>query len=251
MTARRLDGATLPRGVKRALALVALVFAALWARHHGYLESRALGELARGEVFRLHHVEFVGVRALDRDSLWKLTGIAANTPLVDLDPARAAAALAKHPRISRARAMRIPPDRLVIAVTERVPVAFELASGLALDQSGARFPPLPGEAERLPQLSGEPRFALPVVAAARESGLNLASVQAAGAAEIHVRTLGRAVRLVVGRDARASFADWRQLSDSDVVESTGAQEVDLRFKSNPVLRDLRKPAGGGENGETR
>ncbi|HTO06207.1 MAG TPA: FtsQ-type POTRA domain-containing protein [Myxococcota bacterium] len=250
MTARRLDGAALPRGLKRALALVAVVFALLWARHHGYLEAHGLGELARGELFRLHHVEFVGVRALDHDSLWKLTGIAANTPLVDLDPARASSALAKHPRIAHARAMRIPPDRLVIAVTERTPIAFELRSGLALDQSGARFPALPGEAERLPQLTGEPRFALPVVAAARDTGLNLASVEAASASEIHVRTLGNPVRLVVGRDARASFADWRQLSDSDVVESTGAQEVDLRFRSNPVLRDLHKPAGG-ENGETR
>jgi len=250
VTARRLDGATLPRGIKRVLAGLALAFAALWAQHHGYLQSPALHDFLRGDVFRLHHVEFVGVRALDRDSLWKRCGVDANTPLVDLDPARVAAALAKHPRIAKVRAMRMPPDRLVIALRERVPVALELASGLALDAEGARFPALPGEAEKLPQLSGEPRFALPVVEAARDSGLNLASVQAANASEIHVRTLGRAVRLLVGRDARASFADWRLLSDSDLVESTGAQEVDLRFKSNPVLRDLRRPAGG-ENGETR
>ena len=250
MTARRLDGATLPRGVKWLLVLLAIAFAALWAQHHGLWKLQALHDLVRGDTFQLHHVEFVGLRGLDHDSLWKLTGIAANTPLVDLDPARAAAALSKHPRIARARAMRIPPDRLVIAVTERVPVALELSSGLALDASGARFPLLAGEAERLPQLSGEPRFALPVVAAARATGMNLASVEAHGAADIRVRTVGLATRLVVGRDAAASFADWRALSDSDVVESTGAQEVDLRFKSNPVLRELRRPAGG-ENGQAR
>ncbi len=102
----------------------------------------------------------------------------------------------------------------------------------------------------MPRLSGEPRFALPVLAAARELGLNLASVDATRAPEIHVRTLGRTVRLVVGSDARASFADWRALSDADVVENVGAQEVDLRFKRNPVLRDLRPPAGG-DHGETR
>ena len=78
----------------------------------------------------------------------------------------------------------------------------------------------------------------------------MARVEAASASEIHVRTLGRNVRLVVGRDARASFADWRALSDGDVVESVGAQEVDLRFKKNPVLRDLRPPAGG-DHGQTR
>jgi hypothetical protein len=250
VTARRLDGATLPRGVKRLLALVALVFAALWAKHHGYLEVRALRDLGRGDFFRLHHVDFVGVRALDRDELFRLTGIAANTALVDVDPARAAQAIGKHPRVSRARCVRIPPDRLVISVAERTPVAVEVASGLALDAGGARFPLLPGEAERLPQLTGEPRFGLPVLAAARELGLNLASVEAPSASEIHVRTLGRNVRLVVGRDPRASFADWRALSDADVVENVGAQEVDLRFKKNPVLRDMRPPAGG-DHGETR
>jgi cell division septal protein FtsQ len=250
MTARRLDGATLPRGVKRALALVALAFVAFWAKHHGYLQPRALGDLARGELFRLRHVDFVGVRALDRDALWRLTGVAANTALLDVDPERAALAIGKHPRVSHARALRLPPDRLVISIAERTPVALEVASGLALDASGARFPLLPGEAERLPQLSGEPRFGLPVIAAARELGLNLASVDAPRASEVHVRTLGRNVRLVVGRDARASFVDWRTLSDADVVERVGAQEVDLRFKSNPVLRDLRQPAGG-DHGETR
>jgi hypothetical protein len=250
VTARRLDGATLPRGVKRLLALVAVVFAALWAQHHGYLEVRALREGLRGEAFCLHHVDFVGVRALDRDSLWRLTGVAANTPLVDLDPQRVAHALAKDPRIAHARALRVPPDRLVIAISERVPVAVETASGLALDAGGARFPLLPGEEERLPRLSGEPRLALPVLAAARDLGVNLASVDATHPGEIRVRALGRTARLVVGSDARASFADWRELSDADVVESTGAQEVDLRFKRNPVLRDMRKPARG-EHGETR
>ncbi|MFI5314210.1 MAG: cell division protein FtsQ/DivIB [Myxococcota bacterium] len=251
MTARRLDGATLPRGVKRALALLALGFAALWAQHHGYLELRAFSGLARGDLFRLHHVDFLGVRSLDRESLWQLAGVAANTPLVDVDPQRAALAIAKHPRIARARAARIPPDRLVISISERTPVAVEAASGLALDASGAHFPPLPGEAERLPQLSGEARLGLPVLAAARELGVNVASVDATHPGEIRVRTLGRTVRLVVGSDAHTSFADWRALSDSDVVESTGAQEVDLRFKSNPVLRDLRKSPAGGDHGETR
>jgi len=250
MTARRLDGSTLPRGVKRVLALVTFAFALLWARHHGYLEVHGLRDVARAAPFRLHHVDFLGVHALDRQELLRLTGIAANTPLVDLDAEAAALALARHPRVSRARCVRLPPDRLVISISERVPVALETSSGLVLDASGKRFAPLPGEAERLPQVSGEPRFALPVLAAARELGLNLASVDAERASEIHVRTLGRSVRLLVGRDAHASFVDWRALSDADVVENVGAQEVDLRFKSNPVLRDLRQPAGG-DHGQAR
>jgi hypothetical protein len=250
VTARRLDGATLPRGLRRFLALLALMFAVLWAQHHGYLDLRGVRELARGSAFRLHHVDFVGLRALDRDALWRAAGVAPGTPLLDVDPDACAKALARQPRVARARAVRVFPDRLVVAVSERVPVAVDSASGLALDVSGARFPLLPGEAEQLPTLSGEPRFALPVLGAAREEGLHLASVEATRAGEVHVRMIGRATRLVVGSDPRTSFADWRALADTELVESEGAQEVDLRFKKNPVLRDLRRPTRG-EDGATR
>jgi cell division septal protein FtsQ len=250
MTARRLDGATLPRFVKIALALLALAFAAAWVGHHGYLRADWLRSGLRGPGFALRHVDFLGVRALDRAELCRLAGVLAGTPLVDLDPERAADLLAAHPRIARARAMRLPPDRLVISLVERVPVALEAQSGLALDSSGERFPPLSDEVERLPLLSGDPRVALPVIAAAREQGLNLASVDARGRGEVRVRTLGRAVQLVVGRDAKASFADWRQLAEGGLVESQGAQEVDLRFRSNPVLRDFKRTMGV-KDGEAR
>ena len=250
MTARRLDGATLPRFVKIALALLALAFAAAWVRHHGYLRAEWLRSGLRGPSFALRHVDFLGARALDRAELCRLAGVLAGTPLVDLDPERAADLLATHPRIARARAIRLPPDRLVISLVERVPVALEAQSGLAHDASGERFPPLSDEVERLPLLSGDPRLALPVIAAARDQGLNLASVDARGRGEVRVRTLGRAVQLVVGRDPKAAFADWRTLADSDLVESQGAREVDLRFRSNPVLRDFKRTMGG-ENGEAR
>lgn len=251
MTARRLDGAALPRPLKLGLALLALVFAAAWVRHHGYLDFEFLRAGLRGPVFALRHVDFLGARTLDRLELCRRAGLAEGTPLVDLDPEEAANLLATHPRIALVRAMRLPPDRLVISLTERVPVALEAQSGLALDASGERFPPLSDEVARLPLLSGDPRLGLPVIAAARASGVNLASVEARARGEVRVRTLGRAVQLVVGRDPQAAFADWRALADSDLVESQGAREVDLRFRSNPVLRDFKRATGGGEDGKAR
>jgi len=250
VTARRLDGATLPRGVRRLLVLLALGFVALWTQHHGYLDLGAARELARGSAFRLHHVDFMGVRALDREALWRRCGVAAGTPLLDLDPDAVAGALLREPRVARARALRLFPDRLAIAISEREPVAVESASGAALDADGKRFPLLPGEAELLPVVSGDLQRVLPVLAAARADGMHVASVEAARSGEVHVRLLGRATRLVVGDDPRTSFADWRALADTELVDSEGAQEVDLRFKKNPVLRDLRRPARG-ENGEAR
>lgn len=250
MTARRLDGATLPRGVRRLLALLAAGFVVLWAAHHGYLDLHGARDLARGSAFQLHHVDFMGLRALDGSALWPACRVAANTPLLDVDPDAVSAALAKHPRIARARVVRVFPDRLAIAITERVPVAVESASGAGLDADGAHFPLLAGEAEHLPVVSGDARRALPVLAAARADGIHVASVEVARSGEMHVRLVGRPTRLLVGDDARAAFADWRTLADTELVESEGAQEVDLRFRNNPVLRDLRRPARG-EDGEAR
>jgi hypothetical protein len=103
-------------------------------------------------------------------------------------------------------------------------------------------------------VSGEPDRALPVLEAARALGVNVASVETLRDDAVRVRPLGRTALLVVGRDPRASLADWRRLADSGLVEETGAREVDLRFRGNPVLRDFPKKtaqAQGGGHGETR
>jgi len=247
---RRLDGRALPRPLYFALAVVAFTFAGLWAEHHGYLDVRSLREGLRGERFWLRHVDFVGIDALEPDELWRALEIAPGTALVDVDPEVVVQILARHPRIARVRAARLPPDRLLVSVAERVPIALEMSTGLGIADNGAVFPLKPGEAVRLPQVSGEAKRALPVLRAARLLGLSLATVHAPRAKEIRVRALGRPTVLVVGRDEDASLADWKQLADSGLVESTGARVVDLRFRGSPVLRDVPKATGGG-NGETR
>jgi hypothetical protein len=247
---RRLDSRTLPRPVLFLLALVAFVFAGLWAEHHGYFDLRSVREGLRAERFRLRHVDFVGLAALEPDVLWRSLEIAPGTALVDVDPEVVVQILAKHARIERVRAARLPPDRLLIAVVERVPVALEMKSGLGIGDNGALFPLARGEAAKLPQVSGDAKRALPVLRAARALDVSLATVDAPRAKNVRVRTLGRPTVLVVGRDEAASLADWKQLAGSDLLDSTGAREVDLRFRGSPVLRGIPKPTGG-ENGEAR
>ena len=176
--------------------------------------------------------------------------VRAGPDLLDVDPEVVVQILAKHPRIERARAARLLPDRLVIVVSERVPVALEMKSGLGIAENGAVFPLAKGEAARLPQVSGEAKRALPILLAARALGLSLATVDAPRAKNVRVRALGRPTVLVVGRDERASLHDWQQLAESGLIESTGAREVDLRFRGSPVLRGIPKSTGG-EHGETR
>lgn len=247
---RRRDSDSLPRPLVVALALVALVFAGLWSKHHGFLELGALRDVLRAERFALRQVDFLGTSLLDPDTLWSSVGIPAGTALVDVDPDAVAGALAAHPRIARVRVARLLPDRLVIGVSERVPVALDMSTGLGLAEDGARFPLEAGEADLLPQVSGEARRALPVIAAARAHGVELATVDAPRSRAVRVRAVGRPTVLVLGRNQEASLADWTQLAGSGLVESTGAREVDLRFRGNPVLRGFPKSTGGG-NGETR
>ncbi len=247
---RRLDGRTLPRPVLFLLALVAFVFSGLWAEHHGYLDLRAVREGLRAERFQLRHVDFVGLAALEPDALWRTLEIAPGTALVDVDPEVVVQILAKHPRIARVRAARVPPDRLLVVVAERVPVALEMKTGLGIGESGALFPLARGEAANLPQVSGEAKRALPVLRAARALGVSLATVDAPRAKSVRVRALGWPTVLVVGRDETASLNDWQQLAGSGLLESTGAREVDLRFRGSPVLRGIPKSTGG-KDGEAR
>ena len=247
---RRSDSDSLPRPLAIALALVAVAFVGLWAKHHGFFELGALGDALRGERFALRQIDFVGASSLDPEALWRSVGIPAGTPLVDIDPDAVASALAAHPRIARVRVARLLPGRLVIGISERVPVALDMSSGLGLAEDGTRFPLEAGEAELLPQVSGEARRALPVIAAARARGVELATVDAPRSRAVRVRAVGRPTVLVLGRDQDAGLADWTQLAGSGLVESTGAREVDLRFRGNPVLRGFPKSTGGG-NGETR
>ncbi len=247
---RKRDTHDLPRPLLAALGLVALAFAGLWAQHHGYLNARALREGLRADRFKLHQVDFIGLDELDPGALWQSVGIAPGTALVDVDPELVVQALAAHPRIARVRVARLLPDHLIIGISERVPIALEMSSGLGLAENGARFPLAPDEAERLPQVSGDASRALPVLAAARALGMNLATVDAPRTSDVRVRALGRPTVLVVGRDEDASLADWQQLAASGLVESTGAREVDLRFRGSPVLRSIPKPTGGS-SGATR
>ncbi len=247
---RKRDSSSLPRPLVFILALVSIGFAALWAQHHGFLDPSALRQGLRSERFALRQVDFVGTSSLDAATLWNSVGIAAGTALIDVDPDVVASALAAHPRIARVRVARVLPGRLVIGISERVPVALEMSSGLGLSESGARFPLVKGEAELLPQVSGEARRALPVIAAARNRGVELATVDAPRSREVRVRAVGRPTVLVLGRNQDAALADWQQLANSGLVESTGAGEVDLRFRGSPVLRGIPKSTGGG-NGETR
>jgi hypothetical protein len=192
----------------------------------------------RGERWRLRHVDVLGLRTLDGPALVRSIGLAEGTPLVDLDVDAVLARLAEHPRVARASGVRIPPDRLLLSVEERVPIALLAPGADGIDAGGARFPLAPGEAEGLPQLSGDSARALPLLVAARERGLALASVSAARPGDVRFRPADLEVDVRVGNDPERALSDWQRVARTGLVRGYGAGEVDLRFANGAVLRSF-------------
>ncbi len=265
MTAERLRGKRTRRtprrraGARRRVALALLLL--LLGIGGGLAASRlvpalaraqlpSLGSWLRGERFRLRHVDWLGLRTLDGPALVAALEIAPQTPLVDLDVSAVLARLAKHPRIAHANGVRIPPDRLLLSVEERTPIAVLAGGSAGVDAGGARFSLAPGEALGLPELRGETARALPLLVAARERGLALASVSAAAPGDVRFRPSDLEVDVRVGVDPARALQDWERVAKTGLVRGYGAGEVDLRFANGAVLRSFasKDEKGGKRDG---
>ncbi len=207
----------------------------------------SLMEQLRSERFQLRRVEFLGLSKLSAAALFERSGLESGVALIDLDVGALMERVCSHPRISDCSAARIPPDVLVIGIEERVPVARLAGSEDAVDLDGARFPVLAAEIEKLPELAGQPQWALGLLAAADTRGLRLARVEAESVTRVRFQPEGQQIRVLVSHDPDRSLDDWLTLRDSGLLGGYAAREVDLRFEGNAVLRDFRKPQGG-ENG---
>ena len=198
----------------------------------------------RLRAFEVRRVEFVGLERLDATALWRRAKLAGHTALIEVDGAQIAARIAEHPRVLSCTVLRLPPDRLLIGVRERVAAAVDAETGDGIDVRGASFPLVAGEAETLPRVEGSVDAALPLLRAARELRLRIRSVRALDPRDLRFRSWENGIDVRVGRDARDSLESWIRLRESGVIEIYGAREVDLRFAGSAVLRDLRKNKGG-------
>jgi cell division septal protein FtsQ len=195
-------------------------------------------------TLELRRVEFVGLERLDAVALWRHAKLATGTALIDVDGGLIAARIAEHPRVETCAVLRLPPDRLLIGVRERTPTAVDAETGDGVDEWGASFPLVAGEAEALPQIEGSVQTALPLLHAARELRVRIRSVHAYDARDLRFRSWEGGIDVRVGPDARDSLVSWIRLRESGLIEKYGAHEVDLRFAGSAVLRDLREKQGG-------
>ncbi len=212
--------------------------------------AERIAQALRRPGFSLTKVDFVGLRALEGDALWKLTGLEFGVPLVDVDVERIEHELVEHPRIARVSAVRLPPGRLIIGVRERVPVALDAKSLLGIDDQGERFPILPVEVAGLTRVRGSASRALPLIEAASKFGAELESIDARADNDVRFRvrddgTLVRIALIQTGREPRASLVNWQEIRESGLIDGYGAKEIDLRFPGSVVLRGLERTEKGG------
>lgn len=106
--------------------------------------------------FQLRTLELAGLSRLKEPELRAWAGLDGPTQLLTLDLDGLHERLEQHPWVADARVERFLPDRLVVRIVERKPVALVLLGSLHLvDQHGFVFHPSTGQGEeRLPVVTG-------------------------------------------------------------------------------------------------
>lgn len=183
------------------------------------------------------------------------SGLSTSSLLPSVDAEAVARALEALPWVQRAHAAKLLPNRVVVRIEERVPVAVaRLADGSRhlVDARGVVFAPAPAETRgpELLGLSARPALGAPNAALAagvallaewRAAGLPAAaSVEVAGAAIAElpaVRLAERPLRILLGAGDRADqLARLARLFASVGDELAGATAIDLRFPGQGVVR---------------
>ncbi len=215
----------------------------------GFLGARsalpAVQQAIRAPRFHLRAIDWVGTRALHPGDLAVLLDLPRSLPLIDVDVDVLAERVRGHPRIERCEGLRIPPDRVMLRVVERVPVGRISGASEGFDESGSRFPLLPDEAERLTPVRGEPSAAIPLLRASSGFGLELASVEVRSATDVRFQVKGSDVVVQIGSEVERALREWDTLRMAGVVRRYRPERVDLRSRGNAVLRGLQLEERGG------
>jgi cell division protein FtsQ len=238
-----------------------------WLKH-GLVASSGLAGVALGALFgdallarvapgaaRVESIEITGNVHTEPALLVAASGLGANLTLADVEPAAVSRALEALPWVQRARATKLGPNRVVVAIEERVPVAVaRLADGsrVLVDAAGVGFAPAPA-GTRGPELLGA--TALPaqhaphaglaagVALLAQWNAAGLPPVRAIeiaselGAELPAVQLADRDLRVVFGGgDPREKLERLARVLSLREPALARAIAIDLRFPGQGVLR---------------
>ncbi len=222
--------------------------------------SRAPGWGRGEERFLLSRFEVRGNRVLSEDEILELSGVVMGSNLLDVRISLLEEAVAASPRVDRARARRVLPDRVVVTVEEKRPAALVAVGAdgvLEVTDDGAVLPAAaqtasvdlpvitgavgnvePGIAELSPELTD----ALALLRRAREVSeglwMDISEIRIAPGSGLVIYTVADGAEIRVGSGALGSRdleRLWRVLTD---IRDGGreAETVDLRFRNQVVVR---------------
>ena len=132
---RRRDGPSW--AARLAVWITALILGAAAGWWGGGLALDALA----GPHLRLANLAIAGNDRVTAGELVAAAGLRAGLPITAVDTGAVRAALTRHPWIREARVVTLPPDSVIVSVTEREPVAVAILdedSGSASALSGSR-----------------------------------------------------------------------------------------------------------------
>jgi cell division protein FtsQ len=128
---RRARGFTIPRGIGSSAALLFLLSCGATGYfvggHHDALlrDNGTIKDFIASTLgFGVRHVAVTGHSELSEAEVTNLAGISARASLPFLDPAAVQAKLVSVPLIAEAQVTKLYPDRVAIAIKERVPFAI-------------------------------------------------------------------------------------------------------------------------------
>jgi cell division protein FtsQ len=252
------------RGVCASVWLGALVSGALAGALGG---NALLTGLFPERATRLRYAVIGNERATALE-LATAAAVAPGTSFEALDLPAVRSALAGHPWVRHARVAALPPDRVILAVEEREPVAVARLSGEArlVDRDGTAFAPA-GAGTDLPELVGAGAPGAPplldgvtLLDAVAEQGLPAPRVLIlAGeepgttpALELAPGTTAPGARVLIGNDDQpAKLARLARLLEAGLPELAEVEEIDLRFGDDVVLRPRPEAAQGETVGVRR
>jgi cell division protein FtsQ len=222
--------------------------------------ARAPGWGRGEERFLLTEFEVRGNTVLTQDEVLALSGAEMGENLLDIRISMLEEAVAASPRVERARASRVLPDRVVMTLDEKRPAAL-VAAGvdglLEITQDGEVLPPVTQTvAVDLPIITGavgdvsvgmesvspELSEALSLLARAREVSeglwMEISEVRIAPGSGLVIYAVADGAEIRVGSGALGSRdleRLWRVISDMRA-RGLEAETIDLRFKDQILVR---------------
>ncbi len=256
---RRQQETDVPRLRVWILALLLGAVAGWWGR------GAALEAMSEAPL-RVAHVAVSGNERVEAPELVALAGLTLGQRLLEIEPERVRAAVIAHPWVRDARVATMLPNRVLLAVDERLPraVAVLAESAVFVDAAGIPFAPADA-ATALPRIIGldavahddaDPMLvqALRLLDAAAAEGLPIpheiildgprAGVLPAIVWERQGRT---PLTAMLGSEAPGpALRNLAQAWMADLNELRDAREIDLRFSGQLILRGNAVPEESDE-----